>query len=104
MVDTSGYGTNRPSLREVMSWVLRGEVGLAIGVIGIDDEQRGQVPVAFVMVDPAAGLTEDDLQAWCRDNMASYKVPRVRFVAQLPMTATGKVKKHELAALLAPGA
>jgi long-chain acyl-CoA synthetase len=77
---------------------------LGSGVIGIDDEQRGQVPVAFVMVDPAAGLSEDDLQAWCRDNMASYKVPRVRFVAQLPMTATGKVKKHELAALLAPGA
>ncbi|WP_194714918.1 AMP-binding protein [Noviherbaspirillum soli] len=77
---------------------------LGSGVIGIADEQRGQVPVAFVMVDPAAGLTEDALQAWCRDNMASYKVPRVRIVEQLPMTATGKVKKHELEALLAPGA
>ncbi|MDB5758349.1 MAG: acyl-CoA synthetase [Burkholderia sp.] len=75
---------------------------LGSGVIGIDDEQRGQVPVAFVMVDPASGLSEDALQAWCRDNMASYKVPRVRFVEQLPMTATGKVKKHELEALLAP--
>ena len=75
---------------------------LGSGVIGIDDEQRGQVPVAFVMVDPASGLSEEALQAWCRDNMASYKVPRVRFVEQLPMTATGKVKKHELEALLAP--
>lgn len=77
---------------------------LGSGVIGVADEQRGQMPVAFVMVDPAAGLTEDALQAWCRDNMASYKVPRVRIVEQLPMTATGKVKKHELEALLAPGA
>jgi long-chain acyl-CoA synthetase len=75
---------------------------LGSGVIGIDDEQRGQVPVAFVMVDPASGLSEDALQAWCRENMASYKVPRVHFVEQLPMTATGKVKKHELEALLAP--
>jgi len=74
---------------------------LGSGVIGIADEQRGQVPVAFVMVDPSAGLSEDALQAWCRDNMASYKVPRVHFVDQLPMTATGKVKKHELEALLA---
>lgn len=77
---------------------------LGSGVIGIADEQRGQRPVAFVMVDPAAGLTEDALQAWCRDNMASYKVPQVRFIEQLPMTATGKVKKHELEALLAPRA
>ena len=77
---------------------------LGSGVIGIEDEQRGQAPVAFVMVDPAAGLTEDALQAWCRDNMASYKVPRVYFIDQLPMTATGKVKKHELEALLAPRA
>jgi long-chain acyl-CoA synthetase len=75
---------------------------LGSGVIGIADEQRGQRPVAFVMVDPAAGLTEDALQAWCRDNMASYKVPQVRFIEQLPMTATGKVKKHELEALLVP--
>jgi acyl-CoA synthetase (AMP-forming)/AMP-acid ligase II len=77
---------------------------LGSGVIGIADEQRGQLPVAFVIVDPAAGLTEEALQAWCRDNMASYKVPRVRIVEQLPMTATGKVKKHELEALLASGA
>lgn len=74
---------------------------LGSGVIGMDDAQRGQVPVAFVLVDPAAGLTEDDLAAWCRQNMASYKVPIIRFVDQLPMTATGKVKKHELQALLA---
>jgi long-chain acyl-CoA synthetase len=74
---------------------------LGSGVIGMDDEQRGQVPVAFVLVDSASGLTEDDLAAWCRQNMASYKVPMIRFVDLLPMTATGKVKKHELQTLLA---
>jgi acyl-CoA synthetase (AMP-forming)/AMP-acid ligase II len=44
-------------------------------------------------------LTEAELAAWCRQNMATYKVPEIRFVDSLPMTATGKVKKEELAAL-----
>ena len=38
---------------------------------------------------------------WCRANMATYKVPEIRIVESLPMTATGKVKKEELAKLLA---
>ncbi len=72
------------------------------GVIGREDRERGQVPVAFVLVDEKArqSLTEADLQAWCRDNMAVYKAPEVRIVDTLPMTATGKVKKEELAKLL----
>ena len=53
---------------------------LGSGVIGVADEQRGQVPVAFVRVDPAAAPDESSAHAWCRDNMASYKVPRVRIV------------------------
>lgn len=71
------------------------------GVIGRADEKRGQVPVAFVLTDPASGLTEAALVAWCRQNMATYKVPAIYIVDSLPMTATGKVKKEELARLLA---
>ncbi|WP_334189240.1 AMP-binding protein [Noviherbaspirillum sp.] len=73
---------------------------LGSGVIGMDDPDKGQVPVAFVQVNPDAGLSEEDLAVWCRQNMATYKVPLIRFVSQLPMTATGKVKKFELAELL----
>ncbi|RCW67552.1 AMP-binding protein [Pseudorhodoferax soli] len=75
---------------------------LGSGVIGRADAERGQVPVAFIRVDPArrAEVDEQQLIAWCRRNMASYKVPEIRFVDALPMTATGKVKKEELAKLL----
>jgi long-chain acyl-CoA synthetase len=54
-----------------------------------------------VLLDPErrTGLTEADLAEWCRANMATYKVPEIRFVDSLPMTATGKVKKEELAKL-----
>ncbi|MCW5231298.1 AMP-binding protein [Verminephrobacter eiseniae] len=73
---------------------------LGCGVVGQADAEKGEIPIAFVRLRNASALTEADLAAWCRDNMAGYKVPQIRFVSALPMTATGKVKKHELQALL----
>ena len=69
---------------------------LASAVIGRTDAQRGQQPVAFVVLKPGSAEDAETLTAWCRDAMASYKVPEIRVVAALPMTATGKVKKNEL--------
>jgi fatty-acyl-CoA synthase len=56
------------------------------------------VPVAFVQLKPEteARVTAEQLQAWCKERMASYKVPEIRIIEALPMTATGKVKKQEL--------
>ncbi|HEX2888898.1 AMP-binding protein [Vineibacter terrae] len=73
------------------------------GVIGRVDEARGQVPVAFVTVLPEhrSKATEEALAAFCRERLAVYKIPEIRIVDTLPMTATGKVKKEELAALYA---
>jgi acyl-CoA synthetase (AMP-forming)/AMP-acid ligase II len=66
-------------------------------VIGVDDERLGQVGYAFIVPRPGAELVEADVIAWCRANMANYKVPRtVRLVQALPMTASGKVMKAEL--------
>ncbi len=73
---------------------------LGSGVVGQPDADKGEIPIAFVRIREDSALTEAGLTAWCRDNMASYKLPQVRFVAELPMTATGKVKKHELQAVL----
>jgi acyl-CoA synthetase (AMP-forming)/AMP-acid ligase II len=68
-----------------------------VAVIGVPDERMGEVGMAFVV--PAAGAhpTPDGIIAWCRDNMANYKVPRyVEIVDALPMNAVGKVTKFEL--------
>ena len=75
---------------------------LGSGVIGREDADRGQVPVAFVVLDreKAQGLDGPAIEAWCGEAMATYKRPEVRLVDSLPMTATGKVKKDELAKLL----
>ncbi|RCW67554.1 AMP-binding protein [Pseudorhodoferax soli] len=76
---------------------------LGSGVVGRADADRGEVPVAFVRLDPAqaAGCTAQALQDWCRERMASYKVPEIRLVERLATSATGKVLKNELTALLA---
>ncbi|MBB1610526.1 MULTISPECIES: AMP-binding protein [unclassified Pseudomonas] len=73
---------------------------LASAVLARPDERRGQQPVAFVVLKPGAGESAESLLAWCREAMAVYKVPEVRVVASLPMTATGKIKKNELEPLL----
>ena len=68
------------------------------GVVGQADLDKGQIPVAFVTLnlDRAGDVTAEELTRWCRQNMATYKVPVIRIVEELPMTATGKVKKGEL--------
>jgi fatty-acyl-CoA synthase/long-chain acyl-CoA synthetase len=73
---------------------------LASAVLARPDARRGQQPVAFVVLKPGAGESAESLLAWCREAMAVYKVPEVRVVASLPMTATGKIKKNELEPLL----
>lgn len=71
---------------------------LGSGVVGRDDADKGQVPVAFIQLKPEAygSITPAEIQAWCAERMAVYKVPEIRIIDALPMTATGKVKKQEL--------
>lgn len=74
---------------------------LGSAVVGRPDNEKGQVPVAFIRLRPEfTDTTAEALQAWCRDQMAVYKVPEIRIVTELPRTATGKIKKVELQALL----
>ncbi|QFG27583.1 AMP-binding protein [Actinomadura sp. WMMB 499] len=69
----------------------------AVAVVPVDDPATGQLPLAHVRPEPDAGLDAASLTAWAREQMAPYKVPRIRIVDELPMTATGKIKKSELA-------
>lgn len=71
------------------------------GVIGRSDPDRGQVPVAFIRLNAgSATASPDAIRAWLAERIAVYKVPEIRVLDELPMTATGKVKKGELAAFL----
>ncbi|SDW22430.1 fatty-acyl-CoA synthase [Albimonas donghaensis] len=72
------------------------------GVIGRPDPHAGQIPVAFIQPAPGAQVTPEALHEWLAERVAKYKIPEIRLVEALPMTATGKVKKTGLADLLEP--
>jgi fatty-acyl-CoA synthase len=66
-------------------------------VVGVEDVEFGQRLKAFVVPRPGADLAEAEVQAFVRENLARYKVPReVVFLDELPRNATGKVLKREL--------
>jgi acyl-CoA synthetase (AMP-forming)/AMP-acid ligase II len=72
-------------------------------VVGVDDAKFGQRLKAFVVLGSEGAASEDELKAYIKANLASYKVPRqIVFLDELPRNATGKVLKRELAADGAP--
>jgi malonyl-CoA/methylmalonyl-CoA synthetase len=66
------------------------------GVVGIDDEEWGEV-VAAVVVPGESGADLEEIDRWLRSQLPSYKIPRRWAVAEgLPRNAMGKVTKNEL--------
>jgi long-chain acyl-CoA synthetase len=65
--------------------------------VGVKDPYRGETVKAFVVCKPGQALTEADVVAFCKQNLAAYKIPRiVEFIPELPKTAVGKVLRREL--------
>ena len=68
-----------------------------IAVVGSPDPRLSEVPVAFVVAQPGAAISEQEVIDRCRGSIASFKVPRrVFFVDSFPMTGSGKVQKYLL--------
>ena len=70
---------------------------LEVAVIGVPDEKYGEEVTACIVPHDGADLAAEEVIAFCRENMASYKVPRyVRFMEYIPKNVIGKVSKKEL--------
>ncbi len=68
-----------------------------VAVVGVEDREFGQRLKAFIVPRNGTELTAQAVQAYVKENLARYKVPRdVVFVDELPRNATGKVLKREL--------
>jgi fatty-acyl-CoA synthase len=68
----------------------------AAAVVAKPDEKWGETPCAFVELKPGQAASAEDLIAWCRKNLASFKCPRYVVFAELPKTSTGKIQKFRL--------
>ncbi|AZV47055.1 long-chain fatty acid--CoA ligase [Nautilia sp. PV-1] len=66
-------------------------------VVGMKDEQSGEIPVAFIELEEDAEIKESELKKFLKSQLANYKVPKhIYFVEELPKNATGKVLKRVL--------
>jgi long-chain acyl-CoA synthetase len=94
MIIRGGYNVYPREIEEVL--MTHEAVSLA-AVIGVPHDSHGEEIKAVIIRNPGVDVTEEELVAWGREQMAGYKYPRiVEFVDALPMTATGKILKREL--------
>ena len=88
-------GENSSSI-EVEDALYKHPAVAAAAVVARPDEKWGETPCAFVELRPGTSAGADDLIAWCRANLAGYKVPRTVVFVELPKTSTGKIQKFRL--------
>jgi fatty-acyl-CoA synthase len=83
--------------REIEEFLYRHEAVADVQVVGVPDERMGEELCAWIRLHPGAAANEEEVKAFCRGQIAHYKIPRyVRFVDAFPMTVTGKVQKFEI--------
>ncbi|MEU6965538.1 class I adenylate-forming enzyme family protein [Streptomyces chrestomyceticus] len=100
-INVSGY---KVWPREVEDALYEHPSVLEAAVIGQPDAYRGETVVAYVSLKAGLNATAEELIAFSRDRLAAYKCPRtVHFLAGLPKTQSGKIRRAELRGLDGPG-
>jgi len=80
--------------REIEEFLYRHKSIQEVQVFGVPDQLLGEELCAWIKLRAGETLTADEVKAFCRDQIAHYKVPRhIRFVDEFPMTVTGKMQK-----------
>jgi len=69
---------------------------MAVAVVAKHDDKWGETPCAFIELRPGAQASAEELMAWCKTQLAGYKVPRHFVFADIPKTSTGKIQKFRL--------
>jgi fatty-acyl-CoA synthase len=88
-------GENISSL-EVEDVLYRHPAVLGAAVVAMPDAKWGETPCAFVELKSGAKVSEGELIAFCRDQLARFKAPRAVVFGELPKTSTGKIQKFVL--------
>ncbi len=83
--------------REIEEFLYRHPQVQDVQVVGVPDAKYGEELCAWIIPKPGTEPTEDGIRAFCQGRIAHYKVPRhIRFVAEFPMTVTGKIQKFKI--------
>ncbi|WP_114314020.1 long-chain-fatty-acid--CoA ligase [Thermus caldifontis] len=96
MIIAGGYNIYPREVEEVL---YQHEAVQEAAVVGVPDPYRGETVAAFLVLkeEYRGKVTEKDIEAFCRQNLAAYKVPRIiQFRDSLPKTSVGKILKRQL--------
>lgn len=94
MIKTGAFRVSPQEIEEVIA-ALDGVQ--EVGVTALADDMLGQAILAVVIAGPGSDLDARAVKAHCHQRLAAYKVPKeVRFATELPRTASGKIRRHEL--------
>ena len=83
--------------REIEEFLFKHPKVQTVQVFGVPDAKYGEEICAWIILKAGEQASEDEIRDFCRDQIAHYKIPRIiRFVAEMPMTITGKVQKFAM--------
>jgi fatty-acyl-CoA synthase len=89
-------GGENISTVEIENVIFRHPDVLEVAVVPIPDEKWGEVPKAFVVPKNGVQPSAESIIAFCKENLARFKAPKVVEFSELPKTATGKIQKFKL--------
>ncbi len=96
MIIASGYNVYPRDVEEVL---YEHPAVLECCVAGVPDQYRGETIKAYVVLRPGAQVTNEELDAFCRERLAAFKIPRIyAYRESLPKSAVGKVLRRQLLA------
>lgn len=94
MIIVSGFNVYPNEIEEVLC---QHPDIMEAAVVGAVSEKTGESVVAHIVLNSNAELSQQEIEAYCRENLAAYKVPRkILFLEELPKSTVGKVLRREL--------
>lgn len=82
---------------EIEAFLLTHDAIEEVAVVGVPDKKYGEELCAWIKLHKGMVLPEDDIRAFCKGNIAHYKIPRyIKFVENFPLTVTGKIQKFKI--------
>jgi long-chain acyl-CoA synthetase len=94
MILTAGYNVYPAEIERV---VMKHPAAAMAAVGAVPDEVKGELAKAYIVLREGVTCTEEEMIAFCREELSAYKVPRmVQFVDSLPATSTGKIMRRKL--------
>ncbi len=97
MIITGGYNVYPAEIERVLA----ANSKVALAAVGKQsDELKGEIAKAYIVLKEGEQATEEEMIAFCREELAAYKCPRkIQFVMDVPKTSTGKIMRRELSTL-----